>query len=174
MPMRSKKALLIIDMLNDFVLKGAPLEVPSARGIIPRIKEEIEKARKEKIPIFYICDAHKKDDPEFKVWPPHAIQGTKGQEVIEELKPQKNDFIIFKTTYSGFYKTNLEKLLRKLKIEELIITGILTNICVLYTAVDALMRGFKVEIPEGTVAGLNPDDEKFALRQIKEILKPRR
>jgi nicotinamidase-related amidase len=174
MPMKNKKALLIVDMLNDFVLKGAPLEVPRAREIVPHIKEEIDKARKEKIPIIYLCDAHSKDDPEFKVWPSHAVKGTKGQEIIVELKPEKRDFVIFKTTYSGFYKTKLEKLLRKLKVEKLIVTGILTNICVLYTAVDALMRGFDVEIPEKAVAGINPEDEKFALRQIKEVLKPRR
>jgi nicotinamidase-related amidase len=169
-----KKALLIIDMLNDFVLKGAPLEVPRAFEIIPKIKEELQKARQRKIPIIYLCDAHRKDDPEFRTWPTHALKGTKGANIIKELKPEKKDYIVLKTTYSGFYKTRLEALLKKLKIEELIITGILTNICILYTAVDALMRGFIVTLPEGTVAGINPDDEKFALRQIKEVLKPRR
>lgn len=169
-----KKALLVIDMLNDFVLKGAPLEVPRAREIIPKIKEEIEKAHRENIPVIYICDAHRKDDVEFKTWPSHAVKGTKGAEVIEELKPQKGDHIVYKTTYSGFYKTNLEKLLKKLKVNGLIIVGILTNICVLYTAVDGLMRGFSVEIPKGCTAGINPDDEKFALRQLEEVLKPRR
>ncbi|MCM8798423.1 MAG: cysteine hydrolase [Candidatus Omnitrophica bacterium] len=169
-----KKALLIIDMLNDFVLKGAPLEVPRAREIIPKIREEIDKAHKENIPIIYICDAHRKDDVEFKVWPSHAVKGTKGADVIEELKPQEGDHIVYKTTYSGFYKTELEKLLKKLKVNALILTGILTNICVLYTGVDALMRGFSVEIPEGCTAGLNTEDEKFALRQIREILKPRK
>lgn len=165
---------MIIDMLNDFVLKGAPLEVPRAQEIIPRIKEELEKARGAKIPIIYICDAHRRDDPEFKVWPVHAVKGTKGAQIIKELEPHKNDYIILKTTYSGFYRTRLEGLLKKLRIEELIVTGILTNICVLYTAVDALMRGYQVIIPEGCVAGINSDDERFALRQIREILKPRR
>ncbi|MCM8778511.1 MAG: cysteine hydrolase [Candidatus Omnitrophica bacterium] len=169
-----KKTLLIIDMLNDFVLKGAPLEVPRAREIIPRIREKINEAYPKDVPVIYICDAHKKDDPEFKVWPVHAVKGTKGAEVVEELKPKDKDYIIYKTTYSGFYKTRLEKLLKRLKIDTLIVTGILTNICVLYTSVDALMRGFNVEIPEGCTAGLNPEDEKFALRQIREILKPRR
>jgi len=68
----SKEALLIIDMLNDFVEEGAVLEVPSARKIIPKIKKRIEEARKKQIKIIYVCDAHQKDDKEFQKWPPHA------------------------------------------------------------------------------------------------------
>ncbi|MFN3532662.1 MAG: isochorismatase family protein, partial [Candidatus Brocadia sp.] len=60
-----KYAILVVDMLNDFVNKGAPLEVPAARTIIDNIKKEIKKARKKHIPIIYCCDAHKDKDPEF-------------------------------------------------------------------------------------------------------------
>ncbi|MCD6129492.1 MAG: isochorismatase family protein, partial [Deltaproteobacteria bacterium] len=66
------KALLIIDMLNDFILSGAPLEVPEARGIILNVKKEIEEARKNKEYIIYVCDSHTEDDKEFKIWPKHA------------------------------------------------------------------------------------------------------
>ncbi len=161
-------------MLNDFVLRGAPLEVPRARNIVPEIKQEIKKARRAKGPVIYLCDAHRRGDPEFKTWPVHAVKRTAGAEIIEALKPRKDDYVVFKTGYSAFYKTRLEYLLRKLEIEEIIIAGLLTNICVLYTAVDALMRGLKVTIPEKAVAGVNPADERFALRQINKILKPRR
>ncbi|MCD6081057.1 MAG: cysteine hydrolase [Candidatus Omnitrophica bacterium] len=169
-----RQALLVIDMLNDFVREGAPLEVPKSRGIISNIKREIDKARQNEIPVIYLCDAHKPDDPEFKIWPPHCVEGTEGADVIEELKPDKDDFIVKKVSYSGFYNTKLEELLKSLGVQKLLLTGIVTNICVLYTGVDALMRGFEVEVIEDCVAGLNEDDHKFALRQLKEILKPRR
>lgn len=169
-----RQALLVIDMLNDFVQEKAPLEVPKSRGIIPNIKREIDKARQNEIPVIYLCDAHKPDDPEFKIWPPHCIEGTEGAEVIEELKPDKDDFIVKKVSYSGFYNTKLEELLKSLGVQKLLLTGIVTNICVLYTGVDALMRGFEVEVIEDCVAGLNDDDHRFAIRQLKEVLKPRR
>lgn len=169
-----REALLVIDMLNDFVREGAPLEVPRAREIIPNIQREIEKARNNDYPVIYLCDVHKSDDPEFKIWPPHCVEGTEGAEVIDELKPAKGDFVIKKISYSGFYNTKLEELLKSLGVQKLFLTGIVTNICVLYTGVDALMRGFEVEVIEDCVAGLNEEDHKFAIRQLKEILKPRR
>jgi len=169
----SKQALVIIDMLRDFVLPGAPLEVPQARHIVPNIKRQIDEARKKGIPVIYLCDRHRPDDVEFKVWPPHAVENSEGAEIIDELKPQEGDYVVPKISYSAFYKTELEELLKKLKIDELIITGVVTNICVLYTAMDALARGYKVEVPEDSVAALNQEDHKFAIRQIKEVLKPR-
>ena len=98
----SKKALLVIDMLNDFLLKGAPLEVPKGKEIIPALKRRIEEVKREGIPIIYICDEHNKEDEEFKAWPPHAISGTEGAEIIKELKPKEKDYLIKKKHYSGF------------------------------------------------------------------------
>lgn len=168
-----KKALLIIDMLKDFVEEGAPLEVSLARRIVKNIKSQIDEARKQGIPIIYVCDNHKEDDPEFRLWPRHAVKGTKGAEVVGEIKPQKGDVIVYKKTYSGFFETELDDVLKKFGIDEVIITGVVTNICVLYTAADAYMRGYEVNILEDCVAGLNDEDHRFALRQIKEVLKPR-
>lgn len=172
--MSRKKALLVIDMLKDFVDEGAPLRVPATRRIIGNIARRIEDARREGIPIIYLCDNHEMDDPEFKVWPRHAVKGTKGSQVIEELKPQPDDIVIPKTTYSGFYNTDLDKILKSLGVEELILTGCVTNICVLYTGVDAYMRGYYVDLPEDCVAALDEEDHRFAIKQLKEVLKPRR
>jgi len=93
---------------------------------------------------------------------------------VDELKPQPNDIIVYKISYSGFYGTNLHNILRELAISRLRVTGVATSICVLYTAVDALMRGYEVEVIPDAVAGLTPEDHKFALRQLTEVLKPRR
>jgi nicotinamidase-related amidase len=168
------KALLIVDMLNDFVKPGAPLEVPGARNIVPALRRELENARSSGVPVFYLCDAHDENDPEFSIWPRHAVKGSAGAEVIEELSPRPGEKIVQKTSYSGFFGTDLESLLRSAGVDALVITGVVTNICVLYTAVDALMRGFDVEIPDDCVAALNENDHRFALKQIREVLKPRK
>lgn len=167
----AKGALLIIDMLNDFVLEGAPLEVPTTKDVIPHIKREIYKAHDAGDPVIYVCDAHDPNDKEFNIWPHHCVKGSPGAEVVQELSPQERDFVIEKKTYSGFYKTDLEKTLRDLGVTALTITGCVTNICILYTASDAVLRGFSVTVPEDCAAGLDPADHDFAIRQMKNVLR---
>jgi nicotinamidase-related amidase len=167
-----KEALLILDMLNDFVLKGAPLEVPETRKVMPSIKREIESARIKDNPVIYICDAHEKDDKEFSKfgWPPHAIKGTKGAEIVDELKPEKGDIIIEKTTYSGFYSTKLDETLQNLAVKHLRLTGCVTHICVMFTASDAVLRDYKVAVVEDAIAGLSKEDHEAGLRIMKNVL----
>ncbi len=167
----AKKALLVIDMLNDFTLEGAPLEVPAARKIIPNIRKELEKARSSGIPVIYVCDAHDPDDREFDIWPRHCVRGTPGARVVDELKPQQGDIVVEKKTYSGFFDTRLDETLGELGVTELVITGCVTNICVMYTASDAVLRGYRVTVPRDCCAGLDRRDEEFAFRQMRNILK---
>ena len=169
--MAGKKALLIIDMLNDFVGKGAPLEVPNINSIIEPIKKEIEKARVQGFPIIYLCDSHETDDGEFEAFPAHAVKNTEGAKIIEEMKPEGNDIIVLKNTYSGFYKTELEGMLERLSVDWLILAGCVTNICVLYTAADAVMRNYRVDVVKDAVIGLNQEDHQFGLDQMKNVLK---
>jgi nicotinamidase-related amidase len=168
----SKDALLVIDMLNDFVLEGAPLEVPDNRKIIPKIKTCIGNFRQDHCPVIYVCDHHYQDDKEFSRmgWPPHALIGSGGEKVIDELSPLRNEVVIHKNTYSGFYETNLYTALLKQGITDLIVTGCVTNICILYTVADAVQRGFKVTVPENCVAALSEVDHGFALRQMETVL----
>ena len=163
-------ALLVIDMLNDFLLPGAPLEVPLGRGAIPCIADRIADARREEVPVIYICDNHTPDDPEFSAWPPHAVKGTEGAKVVHELMPLKGDIVVPKTKYSGFFGTDLEKILKELEVTELTITGILTNICVLFTSCDAFMRGYSIKVPETCVASLTEEEHRFALDQMEKLM----
>ncbi len=166
-----KKALLIIDMLNDFVSQDAPLKVPQIENIIEPIKREIKKARDENYKVIYICDWHDENDKEFLLYPKHAVLGTFGAEIIEELKPEKEDKIIHKKTFSGFYKTELEEFLKKEEIKTLLITGCVANICILYTVSDAVLREFKVIVIKDAIIAMNQEDYYFALKQMKNVLK---
>ncbi len=169
--MNRKKALLVIDMLNDFVIDGASLKVPGIKTIIKPIIREIEKARRQRYPVIYVCDSHDENDREFKMFPPHAVKNTEGAKIINELKPQGSDIIVRKGTYSGFFKTDLDEILKKLFVEKLIVTGCVTNICILYTVSGAVLRGYSVDVVKDAVTGLNKKDHKFALEQMKNILK---
>jgi len=167
-----QRALLIIDMLNDFVRPGAPLEVPQNREILPALQQRLLNARRDNTPIIFINDGHSVNDPEFSRmgWSPHAIQGTEGAAVINELAPLANETQIIKKTYSGFNNTPLEKILKNLGIEELVLTGCVSNICILYTAADAVMKGYNVIVPTDCVAHLDPEEGEFAFNQMKNIL----
>ncbi len=168
----SGEALLVIDMLNDFVIEGAPLEVPEARKVIPAVKREIEKAKAGGGHVVYICDAHDSDDREFTKfgWPAHAVKGTKGAEVTDELSPGKDDIVIKKTTYSGFYNTGLDETLRNLGVDRIRLTGCVTHICIMFTASDAVLRDYKVELVRDGVAGLAREDHEAAIRIMKNVL----
>jgi nicotinamidase/pyrazinamidase len=165
-------ALLILDMLNDFVLEGAPLEVPSAREVVPNLKSEIAEARKTGVPVIYICDSHDENDLEFERmgWPAHAVEGSEGAKVFDELKPLPEDTMVTKKRYSGFYGTSLETVLKEKGITGLLVTGCVTNICILYTVADAVQRGYKVKVLANCIAGLNREDHEFALKQMREVL----
>lgn len=164
------KAFLIIDMLKDFVRKNGKLEVPKSREIIQNIQEKLEKQREKNNLIIYVADRHREKDKEFKNYPPHAIAGTEGAEIIKELEPKKNEIVINKRRFSAFYGTDLDLTLREKDIKKLTITGILTNICVLYTAADAKMREYEVSVPRDSVATNEEKTNEFALKQMKEVL----
>src|SRR3990170_7795303 len=140
-------AVIIVDMLNDFVT--GKLEVDRAKHIIPNIKRLIEAARKNAVPVIYSNDAHYPQDVEVtRKWGKHAIKGTKGAEVIPELKPDKKDYVVEKRTYSGFYETGLDPLLRSLYggegVKTVVLCGLHTHICVRHTAADAFFRGYGI------------------------------
>lgn len=167
-----RRALLLVDMLVDFVEPEGALRVPDTAAILPRLQQEVEDARRRGEPVIYACDAHQPDDPEFSRmgWPPHAVRGTRGARIVEALKPGPYDPVIEKTTYSAFHESRLEQVLRERTVDTLRFTGCVTNICVLYTAADAAMRGYSVEVVEDAVAGLDPADHRWALRQISAVL----
>jgi nicotinamidase-related amidase len=164
-----RTALLIADMIFDFAEPEGKLYVPGIERIVPTIASLIAEAREAGSPIIYVNDWHDPDDKEFKQWGVHAVAGTPGAEVIKELAPAPGDRVLHKKRYSAFYETGLDELLSELGIEHLVITGTVTNICVLVTAIEALMRGYRVTVPHDAVHALTEEDHGFALDQMERV-----
>ncbi len=165
------KILFVIDMLNDFINPQGKLYIgESGRRIIPFIKEKVEYFRREG-KVLFICDAHSEKDKEFSDWPPHAIKGTWGSQVIKELEPKEEDLIIGKETYDGFIGTDLEEILKGLSPKEIYVVGVLTNICVLYTSAHAKMLGYDVKVYKDGCASISNDKHTWALKEMEESLK---
>lgn len=166
-----KRALLVIDMIEDFAHEGGALYCgPSMERIIPVIRREIDRARGAGEPVVYLTDAHLPDDAEFQVFPPHAIVGSKGAQVIPELAPTAADVVIPKRRYSGFFGTDLDITLRERGIDTLRLVGDCTNICVLYTAADARNLGYAVEVIEDGVTSFDEEAHRDALRELEKTL----
>jgi len=163
----SGRAILVIDMLNDFLY--GKLKCESCQNIIEDVKKLIEAGRGKGTPVIYLCDSHLENDKEFEKWPPHAVEGTEGAEVIEELKPGENDFIVRKRRYSGFFQTGLDELLKKLKVKELVLAGILTNVCVQNTAADAFFRDYRVVIPRECTEAISEEIRGNSLAYMEEM-----
>jgi nicotinamidase/pyrazinamidase len=167
----SNTAFLVIDMLNDFILPDGALTCGAAgQAIVPNVKRRLDEARAQGMRVFYICDRHRPDDVEFRIWPPHCVAGTPGAEVVAELAPRQEDIIVPKRRYSGFFGTDLEMNLRELGIGRLMLTGVCTNICVLYTAADAKMRGFGVCVARDCVASFDAAAHEWALKELERTL----
>lgn len=157
-------------MLNDFVRDDGALPVKGAEKLIPRINEAITEFRERGEPVIFIADSHDPDDKEFKIWPKHCVRGTKGAQVVDGLDKEPGDELVEKTTYSAFYNTRLDEVLKEKGVDELVLTGVLTNICVLHTAADSAMRGYKVRVLKDCVASSSDENHEWALRHMREVL----
>lgn len=161
-----KKAIIIIDMLNDFVTGG--LKCDRAQRIIPNIRKLVDAAHAANIPVVFSNDAHRPEgDREFEVWGPHAIAGTTGAQVIPELKPIDRDYEIPKRRYSGFEGTDLNMFLMEEKVDEVVLCGLHTNICVRHTSADAFYNGFVISVPGDCVDAFTEKDHTEGLEYLK-------
>ena len=101
----TRKALVIIDMINDHLQPGALLEVPRARAVVPALRKRIDEARAAGVPVVYVVDEHEHNDPDLDLWGTHAVKGTPGTEVWQDLAPESGDRIVRKPSYSAFFES---------------------------------------------------------------------
>lgn len=166
----TKKALIIIDMLNDFVDESGALYCGKpVRDIIGFIQKRLEVYRKAGDPVIYLQDSHTPDDKEFDLFPPHGVRGTWGAEIIDELAPQAGEFVLPKTRFSGFYGTSLEKVLKDAGAVEVEVVGVCTSICVMDTVGGLVDRDYTPIVPVRGVADFDPEAHEFALKRMQKI-----
>ncbi len=162
--------VLVIDMLRGFLEEGHPLYCgDKARRIIPNVQTLLEQELAQGAKVFFLCDRHTPDDPEFKMFPPHCIEGTAEVEVIPELAQYQGE-VVPKRRFSAFFDTPLEGKLSELKPEKLIACGVCTDICVMHTVGDARNRNYEVEIPVNCVASFDEKAHQFALEHMEKVL----
>jgi len=166
-------ALIIIDMQNDFVHENTILEVKEAKKHIPQFKDFIQKCRDKGVTIIYtrhIFDP-KMNPIESKLFPELSKGGlrenTIGSEIIEDIKPEKDDIVIKKNRYDAFFDTKLGRMLNERGIVDVIITGLMTNICCESTARTAMMKDFNVLFCSDLTFASNQELQKTTLKNIE-------
>ena len=167
-------ALLLIDVINDLAFEGSEPLVERAGGMATRLAALKRRTAKAGIPSIYVNDNFGQWRSDFRKTVAHCTSvRSPGREVSRRLRPRASDYFVLKPKHSGFYDTTLETLLESLKIQRVIVTGIAGNICVLFTANDAYMRGFGVIAPGDCIVSNDVGDNAHALRQIQDVLKGR-
>lgn len=167
-----RPAVILIDMLNDFVT--GELRTERASRVIRPLRNLVDAARKHDVPVVYSNDAHfPKDSEVVHKWGPHALRGTPGAAVIPELAPEDDDYVLEKRTYSGFYETGLDPLLRSLYegtgVRTVILGGLHTHICIRHTSADAFFRGYTIVIAKDGVEAFTEEDHQAGLKYLRDV-----
>lgn len=167
-----KKALVIIDMLNDFY-DGPLANVANVDPIIPNLQRLLEHARlSDDWVIVYSNDLHDATDREVAVWGPHAMKDTRGAEVIEAIAPMYKTGKEFESTkhfYSAFDDTGLDSQLSEMGVDTVVLTGQHTNCCVRHSAYGAFRLGYEIIVPEDAVTVPPSGDQDEAIGYLKAI-----
>jgi len=163
------KALIVVDMLEDFV-HGA-LANPRVEAILEPLQRLLAYARSAGWVIVYSNDAHEPGDPELSIWGEHAMAGTPGAQVIHELEPRPNEreLLCPKRAYGAFDGTGLDAQLRALGVDEVVLAGQHTHICVRHTAYGALVRGHAITVARDAVCAFEGVDEEDALDYLRSV-----
>lgn len=149
----ARTAMIVVDMQNDFVASGAPLETHAARAMVPRLAEALKLRRDVGTRVIFAVHAHRRDGCDMGLFddlhPPIAnrdalVDGTPGVEVYPDLAPIPGEHVIKKHRYSGFFGTDLDIILREWGVDTVIISGTTTENCCHATARDAMFLNYRV------------------------------
>lgn len=171
-PDKHPAALLLIDVINDLEFDGGEDLLEHALPMARAIAGLKERARQAQLPCIYVNDNFGRWRSDFQHTIAHVLNdGTRGRPIAELLHPTEEDYFVLKPKHSGFFGTTLAILLEDLGARTLILTGMAGNNCVLATAGDAYMRGYKLLVPADCIASERAEQNQGALAHMADVLK---
>jgi biuret amidohydrolase len=170
----TRTAVLVIDMQRDFLDQGAPIATPGGLDLIPRINRLTGRARLLGMPVIFTQEMHRADTSDFGIElefePPHCLEGTPGMELAEALDVTPGDYrILNKRRYDAFLGTDLETLLRSRRVDNLLVTGVCTDICVASTVQHARNLDVRCYVVRDCVAGTSVERHEAALLCLSHV-----
>ncbi len=172
-----RTAMIVVDMENDFVEAGAPLDTPGAREILPKLREALEICREVGIRVIYTAHVHRRDGSDLGLFGLSRMirngealaDGTPGVEIYPEIAPQPGEHVIRKHRYSAFFGTDLDMILRGWGVDTVIIAGTTTENCCHATARDAFFHDYKVVFLSDATATFDYPDLGFGEMSASEV-----
>ncbi len=162
-----RTAVIVVDMINEFLEDGGLMVLASGRKLYQPIQQLVDAAHTAGAKVVWLRDEHNDlSDPEFRKRIVHCLKGTWGTQIVDALRPGSDDTIMPKPTYSGFFRTPLHDTLQRMGITTLIVTGVVTNICVRSTCHDAFFLGYNVLVPEECVSATSEREQASSLYDI--------
>jgi len=171
-PDKADGALLLIDVVNRFDFPDGDRLLKQAMPIAEPLARLAARARRAGAPVIYVNDNFGRWRSDFGDLVEHCVEpGSPGRDFVSRLRPEESDYQVIKPKHSGFFSTTLGTLLEYLGARTLILAGVTTDICVLFTANDAYMRDYHLIIPEDCAAAVEAADHANALRLMSRVLK---
>jgi ureidoacrylate peracid hydrolase len=162
-----RSAVIVVDMINEFLEDGGLMVLASGRALYRPIQQLVDAAHAAGAQVVWLRDEHADlSDPEFRKRIVHCLKGTWGTQIVDALTPGPDDIVLPKPTYSGFFRTPLHETLQRTGIDALIVTGVVTNICVRSTCHDAFFLGYNVLVPEECVSATSEREQASSLYDI--------
>ena len=159
-------ALLVVDMLKDFFKEGGAMVLDGGEALYEPHRRLLAAVRAAGMPVLWLNQSLPPDDSLFETRTVHCLAGSWGAEIVDELPVAESDIIIPKRRYSGFFQTTLDLSLRERGINTVIVTGVVTNICVRSTVHDAFFLRYKVFVPEDLVMATSQQAQEVTLYDI--------
>jgi ureidoacrylate peracid hydrolase len=163
----ARTAVVVVDMINEFLEDGGLMVLAAGRALYTPIQQLVDAAHVAGATVVWLRDQHDDlSDPEFRKRIAHCLKGSWGTQIVDALRPGPDDIILPKSTYSGFFRTPLHQMLQAHGIDTLIMTGVVTNICVRSTSHDAFFLGYSVVVPEQCVSATSEREQASSLHDI--------
>jgi nicotinamidase-related amidase len=168
---KARTALVLVDTINAFDFPGGAAFARRSLSVARAIAALRERATRARVPVVYVNDNLGRWRSDL-----HGLiercrrPGNPGAPIVDLLAPRPTDFVILKATLSGFYQTPLDTMLRLGGVRRLVITGFAADNCVLFTAADAYMREYQLDVPRDCIGAKSPAALRRALTTLEELL----
>lgn len=165
----ARTAVIVVDMINEFCKPGGKMVLPGYERLVGPQRAVIEAARAAGAPVVWVHDSHRRGMRRDREWvkrTPHCEEGSWGTEIIADLGARADEIHVVKHRYSAFFQTDLDLVLKDMRVDQLVIFGVVTNICVRSTVHDAFFIGYDVVVPEDCCAATGPREQNSSLYDI--------
>lgn len=170
-PDRAYTVLVILDLISDFSFEGGAKVARAALPVARRIARLKARAKNAGIPVIYLNDALGRWRSDFPGMVRHCRRKeSRGRLIVDAIAPEPDDYCILKPKHSGFFATPLDAVLELLGAKRLILTGVSSNQCVLFTANDAYVRDLELLIPRDCISAPSPADTRLAIQYFTSVL----